>query len=117
MTNRGTRTFVGIGVLVLGCIASGCSGPPTEVGASAHRAHSIRRSSSRLHQRTSGTIARLLIDKGFGFVRDDRGIEYFFHRSGVPGGTFEFLRQGQRVEFAVEESTKGPRATDVRLIE
>ena len=28
----------------------------------------------------SGTIARLLIDKGFGFIRDESGIEHFFHR-------------------------------------
>ena len=30
----------------------------------------------------SGTIARLLIDKGFGFIRDESGVEHFFHRSG-----------------------------------
>ena len=31
----------------------------------------------------TGTIARLLIDKGFGFIRDESGIEHFFHRSAV----------------------------------
>ena len=62
-----------------------------------------------------GTIARLLIDKGFGFIRDESGLEHFFHRSAVRGVVFELLREGQRVEFAVEESTKGPRAADVRL--
>jgi cold shock CspA family protein len=30
---------------------------------------------------------------------------------------FELLREGQRVEFTVEESPKGPRAGDVRLTE
>ena len=30
---------------------------------------------------------------------------------------FESLREGQRVEFSVEESTKGPRAGDVRAVE
>ena len=29
----------------------------------------------------TGTIARLLIDKGFGFIRDESGLEHFFHRS------------------------------------
>ena len=47
----------------------------------------------------SGTIARLLIDKGFGFIRDEGGIEHFFHRSSVRGAVFELLREGQRVEF------------------
>ena len=65
----------------------------------------------------TGTIARLLIDKGFGFIRDEGGIEHFFHRSAVRGAVFELLREGQRVEFQVEESTKGPRAADIRLIE
>jgi len=65
----------------------------------------------------TGTIARLLIDKGFGFIRDEGGIEHFFHRSSVRGAVFELLREGQRVEFTPEESQKGPRAGDVRLIE
>ena len=64
----------------------------------------------------TGTIARLLIDKGFGFIRDESGIEHFFHRSSVRGAVFELLREGQRVEFNVEESQKGPRAGDVRLV-
>ena len=66
---------------------------------------------------SSGTIARLLIDKGFGFIRDEGGIEHFFHRSSVQGAVFELLREGQRVEFEVEEAAKGPRAGGVRLIE
>jgi CspA family cold shock protein len=65
----------------------------------------------------TGTIARLLIDKGFGFIRDESGIEHFFHRSSVRHTVFELLREGQRVEFTTEESSKGPRAGDVRLIE
>jgi CspA family cold shock protein len=64
-----------------------------------------------------GTIARLLIDKGFGFIRDESGLEHFFHRSAARGVVFELLREGQRVEFVTEESPKGPRAADVRLIE
>ena len=39
----------------------------------------------------TGTIARLLIDKGFGFIRDESGIEHFFHRSAVRGAVFELL--------------------------
>ena len=65
----------------------------------------------------SGTIARLLIDKGFGFIRDEGGIEHFFHRSAVRSAVFELLREGQRVEFTPEQSEKGPRAGEVRLLE
>ncbi len=62
----------------------------------------------------SGTIARVLVDKGFGFIRDEGGVEHFFHRSAVRGAVFELLREGQRADFTVEESTKGPRAGEVR---
>ena len=65
----------------------------------------------------SGTIARLLIDKGFGFIRDEGGVEHFFHESAVQDAVFASLREGQRVEFTTEESTKGPRAGEVRVIE
>jgi len=64
----------------------------------------------------SGTIVRLLLDKGFGFIRDE-GTEHFFHRGSVRGAVFELLREGQRVEFTVEESQKGPRARDMRLVD
>ncbi len=56
----------------------------------------------------TGTIARLLIDKGFGFIRDEGGTEHFFHRSAVRDTVFELLREGQRVDFQPEESTQGP---------
>ena len=64
-----------------------------------------------------GTIARLLLDKGFGFIRDERGTEHFFHRGSVRGAIFELLREGQRVEFTPEESQKRPFAGDVRLVD
>jgi cold shock CspA family protein len=63
----------------------------------------------------TGTIARLLIDKGFGFIRDEGGIEHFFHRSRSGAAVFECFGR-QRVEFTPEER-KGPRAGDVRLVE
>ena len=65
----------------------------------------------------NGIIKRLVRDRGFGFIKDDGGQEWFFHRSSVRGAVFELLREGQRVEFQAEDSTKGPRAGDVRLIE
>lgn len=49
-----------------------------------------------------GTIRRLVADKGFGFIADEAGAEYFFHRSALRGLAFEQLRQGQRVAFTPE---------------
>ena len=61
----------------------------------------------------AGKIARLIADKGLGFVRGQDGQEYFFHRSGT-GPAFMDLREGQEVVFEEEASPKGPRATQVR---
>ena len=61
----------------------------------------------------NGTIKRLVRDRGFGFIRDDGGQEWFFHRSAVQG-SFDQLNEGQRVSFDEEPSAKGPRAGNVR---
>lgn len=62
----------------------------------------------------TGTIRTLRTDKGFGFIKDDQGNEYFFHRSAVSGEGLEDLREGDTVEFEVGEGPKGPRAENVR---
>ena len=62
----------------------------------------------------TGTIRTLRTDKGFGFIKDGSGNEYFFHRSAVYGEGLEDLREGDSVEFEVGEGPKGPRAENVR---
>jgi CspA family cold shock protein len=61
----------------------------------------------------TGTIKRLARDKGFGFIRDGGGQDWFFHRSAVEG-SFDSLSEGQKVIFEEEQSPKGPRANNVR---
>lgn len=62
----------------------------------------------------TGTIKRLVADRGFGFVaQEGREGDLFFHASSVRGATFEDLRAGQRVEFDAEPD---PRGTGVRAI-
>ena len=62
----------------------------------------------------NGSIKRLVRDRGFGFIRDDNGQEWFFHRTAVLDGSFDQLNEGQRVIFEEEPSAKGPRAGNVR---
>ena len=62
----------------------------------------------------TGTIRTLRTDKGFGFIKDASGKEYFFHQSAVQGEGIDDLREGDRVEFDVGEGPKGPRAENVR---
>jgi CspA family cold shock protein len=63
----------------------------------------------------TGKIKTLRAEKGFGFIKDDSGKEYFFHQSAIYGEGIDQLREGDSVEFDVGESgPKGPRAENVR---
>jgi cold shock protein len=59
----------------------------------------------------TGTIKRLVGDKGFGFIGAD-GVDYFFHRTSCDD--FTRLREGDRVLFVIVKGNKGPRADRVR---
>lgn len=64
----------------------------------------------------SGTIKKVVSDRGFGFITAEDGQEYFFHRSGMDASLgFDSLGGGERVTFDIEQSPKGPRANRVRL--
>jgi CspA family cold shock protein len=63
---------------------------------------------------TTGTIRSLRADKGFGFIKDQKGQEYFFHQSAIYGEGINDLREGDSVEFEVGNGPKGPRAENVR---
>ena len=63
---------------------------------------------------TTGTIKRLVRDKGFGFVQAEDGAEYFFHQSACADARFDELREGQAVTFEKGQGPKGPRAENLR---
>ena len=63
---------------------------------------------------TTGTIKKIVADRGFGFISADDAKEYFFHRDGLDSTlNFDRLNGGERVEFEIEQSPKGPRASRV----
>lgn len=62
----------------------------------------------------TGTIRSLRVDKGFGFIKDAQGQEYFFHQSAIYGEGINDLREGDTVEFEIGNGPKGPRAESVR---
>ena len=64
----------------------------------------------------TGTIKNVVFNKGFGFIEDATGQEYFFHFSAVRDGRVEDLREGDRVEFDPVQGPKGPRAEHVRAM-
>ena len=64
----------------------------------------------------TGTIRRLVIDRGFGFIRTAEGKDLFFHRNQLEGVDFNSVGEGQQVEFEVRQDPGGrPHAMRVRL--
>jgi CspA family cold shock protein len=63
----------------------------------------------------TGTIKRIVSDKGFGFVQAGDGAEYFFHQSACADTRFDDLREGQPVTFDKGQGPKGPRAENIRV--
>lgn len=56
----------------------------------------------------TGTIVRLVRDRGFGFIRTQNGSEVFFHATGVVGSVpFDNLSEGQTVSFETQQDTRG----------
>jgi CspA family cold shock protein len=64
---------------------------------------------------TAGTIKKVVVDRGFGFIAAEDSKEYFFHRDSVEGSLdFDRLVGGEHVRFEIAASPKGPRAERVQ---
>ncbi len=55
--------------------------------------------------------------KGFGFISNDDGSgDVFAHYTAIASEGFKTLAEGDVVEFDVEQSSKGPKAANVRKV-
>jgi CspA family cold shock protein len=61
-----------------------------------------------------GTIKKIVLDRGFGFIDTGAQKDLFFHFSALEGVRIEELSEGQRVEYEEGEGRQGPRAVSVR---
>ena len=63
---------------------------------------------------TKGTVKWFNDKKGFGFLSREEGDDVFVHHTSIQAEGFKSLREGQEVEFEVQDGPKGPQAVNVK---
>lgn len=66
--------------------------------------------------RRRGIIKFYNARRGWGFITQTAGGDVFVHRSGLASGEDHPLREGDLVEFTVQETDRGLQAVDVRRL-
>ena len=66
-----------------------------------------------MSERLTGIVKWFNPSKGYGFIDQEDGEDVFVHYSVIKMEGYRVLKQGQMVEFVVEESPKGLQASEV----
>lgn len=68
--------------------------------------------------RVTGTVKWFNAAKGYGFISHEGGKDLFVHFSAIQdaGNGYRSLNEGDQVEFTIEDSAKGPQATNVMKV-
>jgi len=61
---------------------------------------------------TKGTVKRWLSMRGYGFITSEDGKDVFVHNSEIQGKNS--LSEGEKVEFEVIDTGRGPKAVKVK---
>ncbi len=63
--------------------------------------------------RITGTVKWFNAAKGYGFIAHEGGKDVFVHFSAIQSEGYRSLNEGDKVEFSIEDSPKGPQAVNV----
>ena len=63
-----------------------------------------------------GTVKWFNESKGFGFLSQEAGPDVFVHHSEIKADGYRTLNEGDKVQFEITQSPKGPRAANVTLV-
>jgi len=64
----------------------------------------------------NGTVKFFNVDKGFGFIAGQDGVDVFVHFSNIQADGFKTLNEGQTVSYDVQETSRGLQAINVVAI-
>lgn len=67
-------------------------------------------------ERETGTVKWFNSVKGYGFIQREQGQDLFVHYSSINSEGYKSLKDGQKVEFVVEEGDKGLQAKEVIVV-
>ena len=70
--------------------------------------------SEEVKKHMKGTVKWYNPRKGYGFIEGEDGKDVFAHRTATPIGTF--LKEGDQVEYQVENSKRGPKAINIKKL-
>jgi CspA family cold shock protein len=66
---------------------------------------------------SAGTVKWFSASKGYGFITPtDGGDDVFAHYSAIEMEGYKTLKEGQHVEFDVQDGPKGPQAAHIRAL-
>lgn len=69
-----------------------------------------------MSDRVLGTVKWFNSSKGYGFIEREDGEDVFVHFSAIQSEGFRTLKEGQQVEFSVEQGPKGLQAANVVIL-
>ena len=64
----------------------------------------------------NGTVKFFNVDKGFGFIAGQDGVDVFVHFSNIQAEGFKTLNEGQTGSYDVQETSRGLQAINVVAI-
>lgn len=66
-----------------------------------------------MSDRITGKVKWFSNIKGYGFIERSEGADVFVHFSAIQEEGYKSLKEGQEVEFVIEDGPKGPQASNV----
>jgi CspA family cold shock protein len=67
-------------------------------------------------ERKQGSVKWFNSTKGFGFIQEKNGGDIFVHANSIIGEGRKSLEENDKVEYTVTQGTKGPQASEVKVV-